>query len=538
MKLQYRIIVAIIFGLISYKGSSQDRYWLGTSTYQNNFTDSTDLGEWTMVEDNGTGSWTLSGNGTCILQMDDSAGAYAVRIFNEIGGNANKLILDSVSGIVEFEVVALTGGTQQFFLQVQEFSAADVYLGEQTILSLQDTTGYFSVDFSTKTWDPLTTKIRFMFGGENYSGQQGTIELNYFNYNNNNQNWSNSANWSATSAGSGGASPPGIGNNAIFDGALGHNGICFLDAPVTIDNLIFSGYNGSLDLGGNDLTISNAVNFTTGNITNSLPTTGSIVLNCTDSVSFESAIFSATITGFASNVFLNNSIFNYKFDMEKNGPGTDVSSGGNVFNDTTVLRINNASGTLRLADNIGDRFNKSTTFISTSGEIEPAYNDTTIFQDAITVNSLTPITFGAGNGSILFSGNNNQTFNNSGTASPVVQRLIMNKTADSLVLNTTVMVGDSATFISGIINTTPAAILEFRDNATFSGANNNSYVEGPVKKTGNDGFLFPVGNNGIYRPIAVSAPGSDTDEFTGRYFNTAQSFGTDKDSTLLSTSTC
>ncbi|HSH67687.1 MAG TPA: hypothetical protein VLB84_18240 [Bacteroidia bacterium] len=56
MKLQYRIIVAIIFGLISYKGSSQDRYWLGTSTYQNNFTDSTDLGEWTMVEDNGTGS--------------------------------------------------------------------------------------------------------------------------------------------------------------------------------------------------------------------------------------------------------------------------------------------------------------------------------------------------------------------------------------------------------------------------------------------------------------------------------------------------
>jgi hypothetical protein len=40
-----------------------------------------------------------------------------------------------------------------------------------------------------------------------------------------------------------------------------------------------------------------------------------------------------------------------------------------------------------------------------------------------------------------------------------------------------------------------------------------------VKKIGNDAFTFPVGRNGHYRPIGISAPGNVTDAFTAEYLN-------------------
>lgn len=47
----------------------------------------------------------------------------------------------------------------------------------------------------------------------------------------------------------------------------------------------------------------------------------------------------------------------------------------------------------------------------------------------------------------------------------------------------------------------------------------SSYVEGKVKKIGNDAFDFPIGSNGHYRPISISAPSSTTDAFTGQHTN-------------------
>jgi len=57
--------------------------------------------------------------------------------------------------------------------------------------------------------------------------------------------------------------------------------------------------------------------------------------------------------------------------------------------------------------------------------------------------------------------------------------------------------------------------------ATITNVSDNSYIEGPVRKTGNDIFTFPVGKNGKYRPISISAPALTTDHFTVQYFNTS-----------------
>ena len=72
---------------------------------------------------------------------------------------------------------------------------------------------------------------------------------------------------------------------------------------------------------------------------------------------------------------------------------------------------------------------------------------------------------------------------------------------------------------SGIVGYTGTTdIIAFDDNATVTGASNNSYVSGAVRKIGNDAFTFPIGKNTLYRPLYISAPASTTDFFTSEYF--------------------
>jgi hypothetical protein len=74
------------------------------------------------------------------------------------------------------------------------------------------------------------------------------------------------------------------------------------------------------------------------------------------------------------------------------------------------------------------------------------------------------------------------------------------------------------TLTNGIVYSTATNLLTFNDGATAAGGSNASYVDGPVQKIGNDAFTFPVGDNGFYGTIAISAPTSTTDAFTAEYF--------------------
>jgi gliding motility-associated-like protein len=62
--------------------------------------------------------------------------------------------------------------------------------------------------------------------------------------------------------------------------------------------------------------------------------------------------------------------------------------------------------------------------------------------------------------------------------------------------------------------------LVFEDNATQRLASDASYVHGIVKKIGNDAFDFPLGEDGFYRPVGMSAPADVTASFIGRYLLT------------------
>jgi hypothetical protein len=102
---------------------------------------------------------------------------------------------------------------------------------------------------------------------------------------------------------------------------------------------------------------------------------------------------------------------------------------------------------------------------------------------------------------LVFSGGNAQSLTCTGLT--MVWDLTMNKSANSLTLNSPIQVDNLATFTNGVINTTNVNLLSFYDYATVTGANNNSYVNGPVRRHGPTGFTYPVGKGGAYRPIII-----------------------------------
>ncbi len=100
-----------------------------------------------------------------------------------------------------------------------------------------------------------------------------------------------------------------------------------------------------------------------------------------------------------------------------------------------------------------------------------------------------------------------------------VYNLTVNNAA-GLYLDMPMTITNSVTFTNGKIYTSGINLLTFNAGTTVIGVSNNSYVDGPVKKIGNNAFTFPVGKNSMYRSISISAPSVATDEFTAEYFFT------------------
>jgi hypothetical protein len=96
----------------------------------------------------------------------------------------------------------------------------------------------------------------------------------------------------------------------------------------------------------------------------------------------------------------------------------------------------------------------------------------------------------------------------------------INKAGGNVILNAPSEINGTCTFTQGLVNSTSANLLIFNDNALTSGANNSSFVNGPVRKVGNDSFIFPAGKNSTYAPAEISAPLAVSDHFTAEYFAT------------------
>ena len=90
--------------------------------------------------------------------------------------------------------------------------------------------------------------------------------------------------------------------------------------------------------------------------------------------------------------------------------------------------------------------------------------------------------------------------------------------ADSVVLNTNLQITDELLFFNGIIYSQSSEVVFLAGSMPrFSSA--NSYVDGACRKIGNEAFTFPVGNEGVYAPVRISAPASPTSSYSAQYFH-------------------
>ncbi len=122
-------------------------------------------------------------------------------------------------------------------------------------------------------------------------------------------------------------------------------------------------------------------------------------------------------------------------------------------------------------------------------------------------------TFSSGTGTVSFLGSASRTLSCVGTET--FNRLELNTTGTITASSGTHRINSNMDLTSGIILLT--GTWQFLNGSTATNANDNSYIDGTIVKFGNQAFTFPLGDNGLYRPISISAPVSTTDNFTALY---------------------
>lgn len=110
----------------------------------------------------------------------------------------------------------------------------------------------------------------------------------------------------------------------------------------------------------------------------------------------------------------------------------------------------------------------------------------------------------------------------SGSSGISTRHLVLNKTggsaiqADTLVTITT---NGSLTFNSGVLTPTSPNRLDFESGSMAINTSNASFVNGPVRKFGDQNFNFPVGDDGFYQPIGIENISPVNSSYEARFFN-------------------
>jgi len=230
--------------------------------------------------------------------------------------------------------------------------------------------------------------------------------------------------------------------------------------------------------------------------------------------------------------YIGNNLYIKEGSILKGGTGlTHIISQGLTNNGTFEGQSSTVifNGTPSMIDGSGiNNFNHLTIDISSALELNSGVNIAGDF----TNNG----TFAPNGRTVVFNGTTPSSIG--GLTSPIVfDDIEQDKTLNSTTLDVPVIINNSLTMTNGIIHTSLTNLLTLVDDATSTEGDVTSFIDGPVKKIGNDSFVFPVGNNSVWGRIGISAPGSVSDEFVAEYSNAPYSNTSDVSAPLDNVST-
>jgi hypothetical protein len=232
------------------------------------------------------------------------------------------------------------------------------------------------------------------------------------------------------------------------------------------------------------------------------------------------AQFTGAVDFYAPRVSLRFSTFNGMGNVFTNsGTVANTTWGGNIFNGSSTFNLT-GTGNWTWGGSGGDDFNADATFVRAgTGRFLVANTNTTTFSRNISTAGGTGIVefADAASGLIVIDGVGVQTFNGNAGLEPTIGNMQMNNAA-GMVMNVGAIIESDLTFTNGVI-TNGTNTLVFNDNATATTPSSASFVDGEVRKIGNDVFTFPVGNNGLFAPLSMSNPSNTTHHFTCRHFD-------------------
>ncbi len=224
----------------------------------------------------------------------------------------------------------------------------------------------------------------------------------------------------------------------------------------------------------------------------------------------------------APKIVVNGSTFNGSATFTKSNNATDsYSDGGNTFNGTVYIENANSPGNLSISISYPNTYNDHVTFTTSgagTGIIYVAVVPGNIFKGNLTIDSPTNRVEFFSFGSVIMQGTTAQSINVVGaTPEPAFYDLKIDNAVSEITLNTPVTITNSLTLTQGNIISNSTDLITLNDGVTVTGMSDASFVQGPIKKIGDNAFIFPVGNDDNYQPIAIDAPGSITDAFIAEY---------------------
>ena len=131
-------------------------------------------------------------------------------------------------------------------------------------------------------------------------------------------------------------------------------------------------------------------------------------------------------------------------------------------------------------------------------------------------------TFDEGSQTVTFDGTSDQTITNS--SGETFYNLVVNKTVGNVVLSSDIIIQTGA-FLSltrGLLQSSSSNTITIQDNAGIIGGSDDSYVDGPLTKEGDDDFTYQVGKGGRWSPVGIDG-NSEGESFSVEYFNTSYS---------------
>ncbi len=123
----------------------------------------------------------------------------------------------------------------------------------------------------------------------------------------------------------------------------------------------------------------------------------------------------------------------------------------------------------------------------------------------------------------------------------IINLRVNNSSTGGVILNQALEVSGLFILSDGVLHTADTALLSVKNTVVVVGGDSSSHVAGPMTKVGNGAFTFPVGKQGLYAPVSISAPLNETDKFTCEYFsgNPNSLYDvTSKDPGIITVSTC